>query len=144
MPTIKKPKRKKKSEKQKLRDDCDKLYQELGRKMYKNCFCGKPYSCLHHHVPKSRSSALRYEIKNGVPICAGCHNLHHSASDTDIEFKYKLFMEDKWGKDWEIELRQQRFASDIKTNIAWYKANIEMLEEMIKAYKDEPKLEDNF
>ena len=119
-----------------LRNKADKLYQELGREMYKNCFCGKPYSCLHHHQPKSRSSALRYDIKNGVPTCQGCHFAHHNG-DPDISFKYKLFMENKWGKDWEIELRQQRFANkDLKTDIAWYQANIEMLEEMIKAYKE--------
>ena len=127
-----------------LRNKADRLYQELGRKMYSNCFCGKPYSCLHHHHTKGRSSALRYEIKNGVPICQGCHTQHHQASDVDIEFRYKLYMKEKWGENWEIELRQQRFASDIKTNVEWYKANIEMLEEMIKAYKDEPKIEDNF
>ncbi len=118
-----------------LRNRADKLYQELGREMYKNCFCGKTYSCLHHHQPKSRSSALRYDIKNGIPICQGCHFAHHNG-DPDIAFKYKIFMEDKWGENWETELRQKRYASDIKTNEQWYKANIEMLEEMIKATND--------
>ena len=83
-------------------------------------------------------------LKNGVPISAGEHLQYHSASDPDIRFNYKIFMEDKWGKDWEIELRQQRFANkDLKTNVAWYKANIEMLQGMIDAYKDEPSI-DNF
>lgn len=137
-------KKKKKPNIAALRRKADILYQELGRKMYSYCFCGKPISCLHHHHTKGRSSALRYEIKNGVPICQGCHNQHHRASDVDIEFNYKIFMEDRWGEDWEIELRQQRFANkDLKTNVAWYKANIEMLQGMIDAYKDEPSI-DNF
>lgn len=147
MKTIEKKKpRKKKTKIQVLRGKADRLYQELGRKMYSNCFCGKPYSCLHHHHTKGRSSALRYEIKNGVPICQGCHAQHHQASDVDIEFRYKIYMSDKWGEDWEIELRQQRFVNqDLKTDTAWYQANIEMLEEMIKACKDEVKINnDNF
>ena len=131
---LEKKKKKKKSKVQLLQKKADILYQELGRKMYSYCFCGKPISCLHHHHTKGRSSALRYEIKNGVPICQGCHTQHHQASDVDIEFNYKIFMEDRWGEDWEIELRQQRFANkDLKTNVAWYKANIEILQGMIDA-----------
>jgi hypothetical protein len=119
-----------------LRNRADKLYQTLGRLMYSQCFCGKPMSCLHHHHSKGSSSALRYEIKNGVPLCAGCHLRHHSASDPDIGFGYKLFMEDKWGKDWEIELRQQRLVNQyVKTDASWYLANIEILNNMIKQYE---------
>ena len=130
------PKPKKKKSIKTLRNKADKLYQELGRKMYSECFCGKPISCLHHHTPKSRASNLRYEIKNGVPSCAGCHLIHHSASDPEINFKMRLFMEQTWGEDWEIELRQQRYANSIKTDEAWYQANIQMLQEMIDTYKE--------
>jgi hypothetical protein len=125
-------KRKKKSPTKNLKSECDKLYQELGRKMYKTSYSGREYSCLHHHVPKSRSSALRYEIKNGVPISAGEHVQWHAGSDPDIEFEYKIFMEQQWGENWEIELRQQRIANQyIKTNKEWYLANKEYLQHMI-------------
>lgn len=130
-----------------LRNKANRLYQELGRKMYSYCFCGKPYSCLHHHIPKSRSSALRYEIKNGIPICAGCHLQHHSANDPEISFKYIKYMKRLYGDNWEEDLRKQRFANkDLKTNIKWYQDNIEMLEEKIKNYKEKPKIikDDNF
>ncbi len=139
-------KRKKKSSTQKLRSECDRLYQELGRKMYSSCFCGKVISCLHHYHPKSTSSGLRYEIKNGVPICAGCHIQHHAKNDPDIQAEMILFMKEKWGENWEIELRQQRqILMGIKTDKEWYLTHKEMLEEMIMAYKDEPKIEeDNF
>ena len=136
IPKTEKPKRKKKSETQKLQKECDRLYQELGRLMYKTSFSGKEYSCLHHHVPKSRASSLRYEIKNGIPISSGEHLQWHSASDPDIEFRYKIFMEQQWGDNWEIELRQQRIANKyIKTDKFWYLANKERLEGMINALK---------
>ena len=45
-------------------------------------------------------------------------------------------MEQTWGEDWEIELRQQRYANSIKTDEAWYQANIQMLQEMIDTYKE--------
>lgn len=136
IPKTEKPKRKKKTEKQKLQDEADKLYQTLGRLMYKTSYSGKEYSCLHHHVPKSRSSALRYEIRNGVPISAGEHIQWHSGSDPEIEFQYKLFMEQQWGENWEIELRQQRIANQyIKTDAWYYKGIVEMLQTMINAFK---------
>ena len=119
-----------------LRNKCDKLYQTLGRLMYKECFCGKPLSCLHHYYLKSTSSALRYEIKNGVPICVGDHLRHHAANDPDIIFHMKLFMEQQWGENWETELRQQRIANQyVKTDASWYLANIEILNNMIKQYE---------
>lgn len=136
IPKTEKPKRKKKSETQKLQKECDALFQELGRLMYKTSYSGKEYSCLHHDTPKSRSSALRYEIKNGVPISAGEHLQYHSASDPEIRFNYKLFMEQQWGNNWEMELRQQRFANQyIKTDKFWYLANKEKLQTMINAFK---------
>jgi len=119
----------------KLQNKADRLFQELGKLMYKQCFCGKPISCLHHYYPKSTATVLRYEIKNGVPICVGCHLRHHSANDPDIIFNMKLFMESEFGKNWETELRQQRYADCIKTDESWYKANIDKLQGMINALK---------
>lgn len=35
----------------------------------------------HHHVHKSKSTALRYELDNLVPLCNRCHQaLHHNES----------------------------------------------------------------
>jgi len=121
-----------------LRNKADKLYQELGRLMYNKCYCGGQYYCLHHFHPKSSSSALRYEIKNGVPVCAGCHLRHHSGSDPKIQFGMRLFMESKFGDNWEIELLQQRQANAyIKTNAQYYKTQIEILQGMINACNEE-------
>lgn len=129
-------KRKQKTPTQKLRAECDRLYQELGRLMYRKCFCGKELSCLHHYHPKSTSSGLRYEIKNGVPICGGCHVQHHAKNDPDIQAEMILFMKEQWGDNWEIELRQQRQISmGTKTDKEWYLAHKEKLLNMINAFK---------
>lgn len=47
-------------------------------------------------------------------------------------------MEAQWGENWEIELRQERFANQyVKTDASWYLANIETLQTIIKTYKEE-------
>ena len=81
----------------------DKLYQELGRKVYDRCLvCGKTLSCLHHYFPKSVSSALRYDMNNGIPICIGCHFSHHNG-DPRIHNKINAKMGKKWLLNLEID-----------------------------------------
>jgi len=60
----------------------DKVYQEIGRITYDKCLiCGGAYSCLHHFVFKSQSTELRYNAKNGIPVCNNCHcNIHQGKS----------------------------------------------------------------
>jgi len=54
----------------KLRKKCDKLMQQIYTKKYPKCdICGAPTHCMHHFVEKSRSSRLRYEEENLIPLC---------------------------------------------------------------------------
>lgn len=133
---ITKPIKKKNSIKT-LRNKADRLYQELGKLLYNECgICGGKYSCLHHYHPKSTSTALRYEIKNGVPICAGCHTRHHMANDPEIQFGMRLFMKEKFGENWETELLQERKIHQYtKTNTQYYKTQIEILKKMVEYAK---------
>jgi len=42
---------------------------------YRCVLCGKTENLNSHHIiHKSRGKAVRYEILNGVCLCAGCHN----------------------------------------------------------------------
>ena len=76
-------------------------------------------------------------LKNGVPICAGCHIQHHAKNDPDIQAEMILFMKERWGDNWEIELRQQRqVLYGTKTNSDWYLAHIENLTKMINTTKE--------
>ena len=101
---IKKPKTKRKFTSKYWRNKADKKLQEIGREMYDSCLvCGKEYSCLHHFYPKSQTIFLRYNIKNMIPICQGCHFSHHNGNPEIharvIEIK---------GDDWYNELKALR------------------------------------
>lgn len=88
----------------------DRLFQELGRRMYKTCYFGHLYSCLHHLVRKSQSLFLRYEIKNAIPVCKECHCSIHLGENTILEAR---FVSDK-GDDWlkEIEAGKKVIVND--------------------------------
>ena len=42
--------------------------------------CGERASQMHHFIPKSRSRLLRFEKKNGIPLCQKCHYIIHFSS----------------------------------------------------------------
>lgn len=66
--------------------------------------CGiRRFVCMHHHIPKSRSAALRYEPENLIFICFGCHAIHHKGSDTRIAMRYRA----KRPAGWEEKLEAQ-------------------------------------
>ena len=86
------------------RNKADKKFQEIGRETYDSCLvCGGEYSCLHHFWPKSQTTFLRYNIKNGIPICQKCHFFHHNG-DPEIHVR---IIEIK-GQDWYDKLKNLR------------------------------------
>ena len=80
----------------KLMKKCDRLYQEIGRKMYGHL---KDYSCLHHIVRKSQGINTRYDFENGMPVTMKEHCLIHQAQDCKIEGEYILYKGKKWFDD---------------------------------------------
>jgi len=83
-----------------LEKNADRLYQEVGRSLYNKCLiCGGEYSCLHHFFPKSTSSALSYDIDNGIPICVKCHCRIHSSDDPTNNIIIISAKGEKWLKD---------------------------------------------
>jgi len=109
-----------------LRNKADKIYQEIGRKLYadKGCLvCPGEYSCLHHYFPKSTCSALRYNIKNGIPICVKCHCRIHSSDDPTINNK---IIRSK-GMDWLEELEAIKRNTFVKTSLEYYQSIIDNL-----------------
>ena len=98
------------------RRKADRLMQEWGRKTYRKCMvCGRDICCLHHYFPKSKSSSLRYDEDNLIPICNPCHLQHHTGNpeihNTINEIK---------GEDWLRRLRKKK-ENHIKINIGYYK-----------------------
>ena len=108
-----------------LKKEGDKLYQELGRKVYSRCLvCGGDYSCLHHFVKKSQSTALRYDLENGIPICVNCHcSIHQGLNDTVVA-RITLIN----GKEWLDSLeKKKREGAGLYYGKAWYREKIEYL-----------------
>lgn len=111
--------------KRRLRAKADKLWQiavieEWGDKCEVD---GKLSGPPHHFIPKSLSNNLRYDIKNGVPLCVGCHFVHHHKGDPEIS----IAIVKKRGKKWLNYLKRKRRIK-IKATIGWYQENIKRLE----------------
>lgn len=102
---------------QKLRDICDALWQRIILDGDPKCFsCGKPATVGHHYIPKSLSAALRYDIKNGIPLCQGCHLAIHKNYDPEINNRIVF----KLGQEWLDYINFRRRVVVSGTNTARY------------------------
>jgi 5-methylcytosine-specific restriction endonuclease McrA len=110
------------------RNKADKLYQEIGRHRYKYCLvCGGEYSCLHHFIPKGRSSALRYDLDNGIPICNSCHFKIHKAQDPTPTVTILAIKGEKWFN--KLKKKQHNI---IKINKSYYQKKINELQKILR------------
>lgn len=75
----------------------------------------------HHHIHKSKSSVLRYNIDNLIPLCSSCHlKLHYNESywaSKVVEVR---------GLEWFHKLDKAK-DEIVKTNLQFYKDNYERL-----------------
>lgn len=109
----------------KLKKKLDRLYQEWGRREYLFCFlCGAGMSCLHHIVYKSQSLKLRWDKKNGLPICMKCHCRVHTQQKIIDDWKIEDTMSNRFGDDW------KRYIKENERVI--YKPGIKELEDLLK------------
>jgi len=85
--------RKKKTESQKLRDECDDLMREIIRKVSGNICrrCGKYHERIEwaHFIPR-KYLKVRWERDNCAPLCGGCHQYLDNFSMEKDEFFYGL------------------------------------------------------
>ena len=104
-----------------LKNKADKLFQELGRALYTNCcLCGGEYTCLHHFIHRSQSLALRWDIKNGVPVCHKCHCRIHAKNDPEDIWHIEYVMNDIFIlRDWKeyITKKKREVFKANKTNL---------------------------
>lgn len=100
--------------KSKLRRELDKKVQEIGKARFPRCLvCGQPTSEMHHYIPKSQSLYLRWDFRNLIPLCRGCHWAHHKKGDPRIA---QVILQKK-GNDWADELeidRRKTFKNNLK------------------------------
>lgn len=67
-----------------LRNKADNLLTPLIKRLYPTCLlrgsknCAYETQVAHHHVHKSKSSLLRYDLQNLIPLCGACHVMLHN------------------------------------------------------------------
>ena len=122
--------RKSKSETSKLQSKADKLLTPIIKKLHPKCeACGSDTEVAHHWIEKSRSSNLRYDLRNLIPLCHSCHAKIHNRFGNSIMGSLDVadVIRQKRGEDWynQIRIDGQKI---IKVNKEWYEAHLDRLE----------------
>lgn len=110
-----------------MRNKCDKLLTPIIKLKHPHCFlraaemCAGETQVAHHHVLKSKSSRLRYEIDNLIPLCNRCHALLHSH-----ETYWSSVIVEKKGMDWWLDLKAKKDEL-VKTDVHFYIENYNRL-----------------
>lgn len=83
----------------------DKLWSEKVRSVGRCEYCGKTTNLQAHHIYSRRNEATRFDVNNGVCLCAGCHTMSSvfSAHKTPLEFV-----------QWLIKYKGQAYLDDLK------------------------------
>lgn len=101
---------------------CDALLTPIVIKRDPRCLlCSNPTQVAHHHVHKSKSSALRYYLDNLINLCHKCHQaLHHNES------YYASRIVSLKGLDWfhDLEVKKNQL---IKVDVIYYQNTYERL-----------------
>lgn len=116
-------------EKHRLEKEAKELWSLIVMRNYGyRCFVdNKKADDPHHFVPRSQSANLKYDTKNGVALCRGCHNSVHNKSDPFIVLAIGL----KKGKEWLDYLRAKKQEKIVITK-PWL---INKIEELKKEYE---------
>ena len=124
----KKTKRVKKVTLRKLRRTCDALMQQIGKLKYpQSLISGLPTEVMHHYLPKSVSSILRYNWDNLIPLTNGEHCRLHQSPDPTINIK---IVEAKGGTEWFNKLKEKGRQIN-KVNRVYYESiKLELEEEL--------------
>lgn len=106
----------------KWRNRCDALLTPLVMKLHPFCLlCGSRTQVAHHFIHKSKSSRLRYEITNLIPLCGSCHLRLHCNEG----FESARIIEKK-GLEWFKKLEKMK-NEIVKTDNKFYEDNYNYL-----------------
>jgi len=107
------------------RNRADKIWSETAIKLHPRCeYCGVRENLqAHHFIPRSLSSALRFDLKNAVVLCSRHHWLWHNRADGEIYAKIVLGRGQKWA-DY-IKRKRKKM---VKLTLGWYEKQIKSLQ----------------
>lgn len=117
----------------KLKKEADKALQLVNKHLHKKCeACGAENQVGHHWIEKSRSSFLRYDLRNIVPLCNSCHSKIHNIFGNSIVGGLNVAEKiiEKRGREWK-ELMDKLQPEYVKTDTFFYINNKERLESML-------------
>ena len=114
--------------KKKLRKEADDLWKLACLKKYGDrCeLCGRAFGITaHHFYYKGSVGHLRYEINNGVILCAPCHCKLHFQDPKLVE----SLIIDKRGRRWYNKLKKKAEEKHYSyQTIGWYREHIKNLQ----------------
>lgn len=113
----------------KLQKDCDKLLTPICKKTTPFCeACGKATEVGHHWIEKSRSSYLRYDLRNIVALCNSCHAKIHNRFGNSVVGGLDVAQTiiKKRGKTWKMQMDADQ-PKYIKVDRAFYVCNLARL-----------------
>ena len=97
--------------------------------------CGSVGCVGHHYVPRSRSTLLKYDVINYVPLCHNfsgrkCHYRVHNSKEPDVVRAICDKIREVRGKEWcdYIEEKRQDRTTSFYT-VSWLESQIEKLRE---------------
>ncbi len=113
-----------------MRNKCDKLLTPIIKAMHPYCLlqgaekCAHVTQVAHHHVHKSKSTYLRYDIKNLIPLCHACHSMLHND-----ESSWGAKVASLRGPEWFAYLEQGK-RETVDIDVHFYIANYARLKEL--------------
>lgn len=115
-----------------LRKIADKELQIANKRLNKACeACGGANQVGHHWIEKSRSSFLRYDLRNIIPLCNSCHSKIHNIFGNSIVGGLNIAetIINKRGREWK-ELMDKLQPTYVKTDTFFYQSNIDRLKKL--------------
>jgi len=116
----------------KIQKTCDALLQIAVKAQNPVCeACGAKTQVAHHWIEKSRSSFLRYDLRNLIPLCNPCHAKIHNIFGNSVVGGLNVaeIIIDKRGRDWK-NLMDQLQPTYQKVNVGWLESVKERLEKL--------------
>jgi len=119
--------------KQKLQKEADALWkQRCLEKWGDQCIVsGFPANTFHHFISKSKSTLLRYDVENGVPVSLKIHYILHFSKNPDEVYQAIKKIREKRGKVWcdyIDKMKKEKFKGNI--TIKWLEQQISKLNEL--------------
>lgn len=113
-----------------MRNKCDKLLTPIIKEIHPYCLlqgsenCARVTQVAHHHVHKSNSTRLRYELENLIPLCHACHMMLH-ANESYWASKIVQIR----GLEW-FEALEKKKNEIVRTDVHFYIENYERLRKL--------------